>query len=90
MQFRCEAAHAGPHEFECQWRGDRRTVASDMVAVGMGDKSQRAGASRIQPETLSGQMDSALVSDVDHVARQNCCNPDGVRYVLFAMPGVAA
>ena len=59
-------AHAGLHEAERGWRCDGFFVAAGVVAVGVGDESERLREARIEPQIRLRQIERPVVPDLDH------------------------
>ena len=63
-------AHAGLHEAEGGRRCDGFFVAAGVVAVGVGDESERLREARIKPQIHLRQIERPVVPDLDHGASE--------------------
>ena len=60
--------HAGLHEAEGGRRCDGFFVAAGVVAVGVGDESERLREARVEPQIRLRQIERPVVPDLDHDA----------------------
>jgi hypothetical protein len=68
--FAVPLTHAGLHEAQGGRRGDGFFVAAGVVAVGVGDESERLREARVEPEAGLWQMERPVVPDLDHGASE--------------------
>ena len=60
------AGQARLHQTRGSFRDDDLVVRRDVIAVRMGNKSERLRVPRIEPKILLRQINAALVSNIDH------------------------
>lgn len=60
--------HARMQESGCAWRNDDLIMRRDVVAVRMGNEGETFAIPRIEPKVILRQVNTALVTNIYHVA----------------------